>query len=54
MYGSWNEKFLSNHLIAMKRFYGEYLFSKSANSILKILMDCSFLRNNHIANLLVV
>ena len=30
----------------MRRFYGAYLFIKSANSILKILIDCSFLRND--------
>ena len=30
----------------MKRFYGAYLFSKSANVIFKILLDGSFLRDD--------
>ena len=35
-----------NHLRPMRGFYGAYLFSKSANSNFKILIDCSFLRDD--------
>ena len=51
-YSSWIENivlwrnFLRNHLRPFLRFYGAYFFSESANSILKILTDCSFLRND--------
>ena len=36
------ETFFRNHLRPIRSFYGAYLFSKSANSIFKILIDCSF------------
>ena len=34
------------HLRPLRRFWGAYLFSKSANSIFKILIDCSFWRDD--------
>ena len=40
------EKFFRYHFRPMRRFYGAYLFSKSANSILKILVVSSFLRDD--------
>ena len=35
-------KLVRVHLKPMRRFYGAYLFNKSANSIFNILLDCSF------------
>ena len=46
MYGSGTEIavllriFYRIHLRPIRRFYGVYLFSKSANAIFKILIDC--------------
>jgi len=37
------ENFFGIHLRPMRRFYGAYMFSKSANSIFKTFIDCSFL-----------
>jgi len=36
-------EFFRNNLRSMRRFYGAHLFSKSANSIFKILIDYSVL-----------
>ena len=38
------EKFVRNHLRPIRRFYGAYLLSKSANSNIRI--DCSFWRDD--------
>ena len=40
------ELFFRIHLRPIRRFYGAYLFSKSANSIFKILIDCPFWRDD--------
>jgi len=48
MYGSCSitEKFFRIHLRPMRLVYGAYLYSKSANSIYKILIDCPFWRDD--------
>ena len=38
--------FLGKNLRPMRRFYGAYLLNKSAILIFKILIDCSFLRDD--------
>ena len=38
--------FFRNHLRPIRRFYGPYLFSKSANSIFKVLIDCPCWRDD--------
>ena len=40
------ENFFRIHLRPIRRFYGAYLFSKSANAIFKILIDCPFWRDD--------
>ena len=40
------EKFFRNHLKPIRLFYSAYLFSKSTNSIFKILIDCWLLRDD--------
>ena len=39
-------EFFRIYLRPLRRFYGAYLLSKTANSILKILIDRSFLRDD--------
>ena len=39
-------KYCGDHFKPMRRFYGVYLFSKRANSIFEILIECSFLRDD--------
>ena len=36
------------YLRSFRRFYGAYLFSKNPNSILEILIDCQFWRDNFV------